>query len=72
MLPRFREERLAAFRTGGFAFSLSSGDLPPAMLFLLYSLSVLLCWFLTRKLLFGILLAVVVDFALYVCLRLLM
>jgi hypothetical protein len=39
------------------------------MLFLLYSLSVLLCWFLTKKLLFGVLMAVAVDVALYAILR---
>ncbi len=35
------------------------------MLFLLYSATVLVCWFVTRKFLVGVLLAVVVDVALY-------
>jgi uncharacterized RDD family membrane protein YckC len=40
-------------------------DFPLMTLFLLYSLSVLFCWFLTKKLLLGVLLAVVIDVALY-------
>jgi hypothetical protein len=39
------------------------------MLFLLYSATVLLCWFLTRKLFLGVLMALAVDVALYAVLR---
>ncbi len=39
------------------------------MLFLFYSATVLLCWFVTRKLFLGVLLAVPVDVALYALLR---
>jgi hypothetical protein len=39
------------------------------MLFLLYSATVLFCWFLTRKLFLGVLLAVPVDVALYALMR---
>jgi hypothetical protein len=38
---------------------------PFPMLFLLYSATVLVCWFVTRKFLLGVLLAVPVDVALY-------